>query len=169
MSQDAFEQASAKIGDMVLAILTQTEEAYANAILQELEEASDSSSESVQEEQLSKVTEQLLLVRNALVDDHLKKRYQLKISSKAPTFSELDWDIKLKTDDAKVPELPEFPYATLKLKYQKDFSGSPFALFGGNAFDSVQVNFTIDELDYLISEFTKIRERLQFREEHITG
>src|SRR5882724_10765804 len=41
------------------------------------------------------------LVREFLYNDHLQKRYNLKKSSKAPSFTDIDWDIKTKHADAK--------------------------------------------------------------------
>ncbi len=115
-----------------------------------------------------KFRNQLNLVRETLVTERMKGRYTLKMTSKAPVFAELDWDIKLKTDDASRNEnWTVLPYTTLKLKFQKEFSDSPFALFGGSTFDSVQINCMVDEIDYLLRELSKVRDRLAQREENL--
>lgn len=97
---------------------------------------------------------------------HLQDRYELKASSKAPTFSSIDWDIKLKTKDAKLERI-RFPYATCRIAFQRDFDISPLTLFSGKAFDSMQVNFSIDEVQYLIKVLTSIMRHLEEAETEV--
>jgi hypothetical protein len=84
----------------------------------------------------------------------------LKRSSKAPAFSSVDWDVKVKVQDAEIA-VEETPYATLRIKYQRDFGGDSFAIFGGRTFDSMQVNVTAEEIDYFIKVLQRVGGTLQ--------
>ena len=109
-------------------------------------------------------------VAAALVDERLQSRYLLKRLSKAPAFSDVDWDVKLKVGDASEPDLKRFPYATIKLKFQRDFSDDPWSwIGGGSTVESVQVNFTRDELDYLIHSLEGSRDALLAAEEEFAS
>ena len=99
---------------------------------------------------------QAALIEEHIVDDRLRARFKLKVTSKAPAFVSLDWDVKIKVHDAKAKEF-RFPYATLRLNYQRDFDEPPLILLGGRTFDSAQVNFTLDEVDHLMHVLDDIR------------
>lgn len=101
------------------------------------------------------VTQDIKVVRQTLYTERLQRRYDLKRSSKAPAFSSVDWDVKIKVQDAQV-KTDKTPYATVRLKYQRDFGGDMYAIFGGRTFDSVQVNFAAEEIDYLIKVLQRI-------------
>ncbi len=98
-------------------------------------------------------------VTQGLVDDGLRSRYRLKRLSKAPAFTDIDWDVKVKVDDAGESDLQPFPYVTVKLKFQRDFGDEPFWL-GGTTVDSVQVNFSTEELEYVIHSLQRSREAI---------
>ena len=101
-------------------------------------------------------------VKAALVDDRLKRRYQLKRLSKAPAFSDIDWDVKIKVEDAAESDFHRFPYATVKLKYEREFDLSPLLpLLQHGGGESIQVNFTSDEISYLISSLGRARAALE--------
>ena len=104
-------------------------------------------------------------VANLLVDDRLRRRYLLKRLSKAPAFVDVDWDVKVKLDDAGESEFKPFPYATLKLKFQREFGDGPWFFLGSNTLDSVQVNFSRDELDYLVHSLKLASDALTRAEE----
>lgn len=106
------------------------------------------------------LTEEIAMVRKELFNEHLKGRYDLKKSSKAPTFTDVDWDVKVKTHDLKLGRL-NFPYATFRITFQRNFRDDPLTFLSGPTFDSMQINFTIDEIDYLIQALEKAREYLQ--------
>ena len=115
------------------------------------------------------IRDRIRKVTTRLHDDHLQHRYNLKKSSKAPSFAGVDWDIKVKHFDANVESLVPFPYATFRLSFQKEFEDTPFAFFGGRIFDSVQVNLSVDEIDYLIRALHRAKERLEALEAQIGG
>ena len=94
----------------------------------------------------------------------LQKRYEIKRSSKAASFRNVDWDIKVKVDDA-IQQVHRFPYATIRLRYQTDFSGDPWALIAGRGFDSVQVNFNSDEIVYLKQVLDRVLDSLRLHEQ----
>ena len=102
-------------------------------------------------------------VREGLYNDHLKGRYDLKRSSKAPAFNAIDWDIKTKIADGSIPDLVPFPYATCRLSYQRNFDESVWTVLG-QPFDSVQVNFTVDEVRYVVRVLQAIEARLESAE-----
>lgn len=99
-------------------------------------------------------------VRAKLLDDHLMHRYTLKKTSKAPTFTAIDWDIKRKIADGSMMELKPFPYATLRFTYQKEFDDAVWSVLSG-PFDSTQINFTIDEVQYLIRVLQAVESHLE--------
>jgi hypothetical protein len=101
------------------------------------------------------------------VDSALRRRYDLKRSSKAPSFSHVDWDIKVKYHDASIDPFDPIPYATFRISFQREFEDSAFAVLGGRTFDSVQVNFSKDEIDYIGKVFVAARERLAELENRI--
>ena len=109
----------------------------------------------------SQVSERVELVRSRLYDEGLQRRYDTKRSSKAPSFSQIDWDIKVKHFDAGVDLVAPFPYATVRLSFQRDFDASFLTVLGGRIFDSVQVNFSKDEIDYLTRVLATAKEHLE--------
>lgn len=104
-------------------------------------------------------------VTSSLVDDRLRKRYLMKRLSKAPAFVDIEWDVKIKLDDAGDSDFKPFPYATVKLKFQREFGDGPWFFLGSNSLDSVQVNFSRDELDYLIHSLQLSSDALKRAEE----
>ena len=100
-------------------------------------------------------------VKDKLVDDRLQQRYDLKKSSKAPGFTSVDWDIKIKHFDAHLDSLIPLPYATFRIAFQKDFGDSPLLFLGGRAMDSVQMNFTVDEIEHLQRVLSTAQRRLR--------
>ena len=80
-------------------------------------------------------------------------------------FNGVDWDVKVKRFDASFDDFQPYPYATVRLSFQRDFEDSAFAILGGRTFDSVQINFSKDEVDHLIRVLSRTRERLAALEE----
>jgi len=163
LGEKDFQRQSRRISSMLLVVLAEEESNYIASRIRSEELKGEKASErrEVLKEQMSKVRERLLT-------EHLKSRHNLKLSSKAPVFSGIDWDIKIKTADARLERI-RFPYATCRIKFQREFEESPFILLGGRAFDSMQINFCIDDIDYLIKTFHTIRERLAQTEEQGQG
>lgn len=161
LSNADFRKQSNIIEIRLLAILGRTEEHFIESRIERLE----LKDEKIEQEK-EKLHKELESVRNALWNQHLQDRYDLKASSKAPWFTGIDWDTKLKTRDSKVESI-HFPYATCRIAYQIEFGGSPLALLGGKNFDSMQMNFSIDEIEYLIRVFTSIRRYLEEMEREV--
>lgn len=159
LAEERFQRESRRIASMLLALLAEEESDYIASRIrsEELKGEKASKRREVLKEQMSKARERLLT-------EHLKRRYNLKLSSKAPVFSGIDWDIKIKTGDARLENI-RFPYATCRIKFQREFEESAFIILGGRAFDSMQINFCIDDIDYLIKTLGIIREYLAHAEE----
>ena len=148
----AFRRTAHRVGRILGAILSDREDAF---ISDELEDEDPSRDTPAREE----LRVDIRKVREHLYDQHLQRRYDLKRSSKAPSFTDIDWDIKIKRFDSQLGEFAPFPYATCRLSFQREFDHSARSFFG-RAFDSVQVNFSIDEIDHLSRVLAKIKTQL---------
>ena len=157
LTEKEFRDASNQVGLILLNVLNRTEERYIQrGDAEGPTDLSGSVTHTTPEEREANVKE----VKSRLYDDYLQNRYDLKKSSKAPSFNGVDWDVKVKHYDANFDEFQPFPYTTLRLSFQRDFEDSAFAILGGRTFDSVQINFSKDEVDYLIRILSRARERL---------
>lgn len=156
LSEDEFRTASNEVGLILLHVLNGTEERYVSGFETEDVDETGADTGASQEQRRAYVAE----VKSRIYDDYLQRRYDLKRSSKAPSFNGVDWDVKVKRFDANFDDFQAFPYATLRLSFQRDFDDSPFAILGGRTFDSVQINFSKDEVDHLIRVPSRTRERL---------
>ena len=123
LSAAEFKAASEEIGLILLNILNRTEALYVSGTV-----GGDAVAEVAQGRREAYVAE----VKSRLYDAYLQRRYDLKKSSKAPSFNGVDWDVKVKRFDASSEEFQPFPYATLRLSFQRDFEDSAFSLLGGN-------------------------------------
>jgi len=90
----------------------------------------------------------LELVNKQLIDDRLKERYQFKKLAKADTFIEADWELKVKHSDRKNRSASPYPYATIQIKYQINKGDRSF-LFGPTTVESKEIDFTLEELEYM--------------------
>jgi hypothetical protein len=159
-SRAEFDSAADQIGDLLLAVLEDDVDGYVRRVMQSRRfERSEQEppSDLIEERQLH---ERAGLVRAALHDEHLRSRYALKTTSKAPSFSAIDWDVKVKIEDADLEDLTPFPYATCKIHYQREYGDTPWSYLGRGVFDSVQINLSVDEVDHLLRVFRTIRIRL---------
>ena len=161
LTPEQFSAASDEIGLILLNVLNRTEGRYIYGPGGRDSDEVDLETRAAQKQRKARVEE----VKSRLYDDYLQRRYDLKKSSKAPSFNGVDWDVKVKRFDANVDDFQPFPYATLRLSFQRDFEDSAFAVLGGRTFDSVQVNFSRDEIDHLIRVLSRTRERLVMLEE----
>ena len=159
-----FREQASEIGQLLLPILEGTTEQFVNArVKQRSEDKTETrSNDDYRKELTSKIED----VRKHLYDERLQKRYNLKKSSKAPSFSDIDWDIKTKHVDAKIESLTPFPYATCKITFQKEFEMSFPSIL--NAFGSIQINFSVDEIHYLQRVLSTIEERLRSLEKELS-
>ena len=153
--ESEFRRFAGEIGMMLAALLNGAVDEYVANPSQFLADGSDAFED---EEEVKAAVDR---VRDQLYDDRLQQRYDLKKSSKAPSFTDVDWDINIKHFDANLADFTPFPYATCRFSFQRVFEDSAFALFGGKTFDAVQINFSIEEIDHLNRVLLRIRERLQ--------
>lgn len=158
-----FKRETHQISRVLFSILNDEVEPY---VAHSIEIESDQEDSSVDANALRDRYESLVSkVRDKLLDDRLQQRYDLKKSSKAPGFTSVDWDIKIKHFDAHLDSFIPLPYATFRIAFQKDFSDSPLMFLGGRAMDSVQMNFTIDEIEHLQRVLSRAQQRLKDLEE----
>lgn len=163
VDQAAFDKRVKEVEALLAGALFKNADAVVDAALDSRED------EEGQEEAAAEIRRKVDVVSDALVDEKLKARYELKIHSKAAAFSSIDWDIKIKVADANVDGAMRIPYATLRLASQREFGDDPFSLFTGRTFESVQVNFTADEVLYLASVLQRVAEMLTREEEKERG
>lgn len=156
LERAAFDEAAGEIGEMVLAILEEKKQHYISRQTVAIE---DEGKKKEAVEALERRLEQVA----PFVDGTIRSRFDLKVASKAPAFSAIDWDVKLKTFDARLGQV-RLPYATISLKWQREFRFEIATLLQRNLFDSVQINFTRDEVDYVIRELELVRDRLDVDE-----
>lgn len=156
IEREDFERASSEIADMVLATLQERTKEYIDANVSGLAEDAKVSARADLAVRIEAVSE--------LINARLRSRYSLKVGSKAPSFASLDWDVKVKIFDGALGDT-SCPYATVKLTHQRDFDLSPATFFGRNLFDSVSVNMTADEVEFLVQEFQRILATLRGAEE----
>jgi len=158
-----FKKQAAEAGGLLTPVLEGDLEDIVRFRLQQ--RTADTSAKESAEQFEKELREKLEQVKKHLWNEHLQKRYNLKKSSKAPSFTDIDWDIKIKHADAKLEPLEPFPYATCRIAFQKEFDRSTQSFF--NAFGSVQINFSVDEIHYLQRVLTTIEERLRSVEKEL--
>jgi hypothetical protein len=165
LEEAEFKKEADQMGLMLSAILEHEGKPLPERFTQRLGKQLASAGE--KETQRQVLEEKLRHVKDRLYDERLQKRYDLKKSSKAPSFNAIDWDIKVKYVDAQLDNLKPFPYATCKISFQKEFDSSPFSILSGKAFESAQINFSVDEITYLLRVFKTIKERLEAVEKEV--
>ncbi len=107
-------------------------------------------------------------IAEVVVDKHLRNRFRLKVASKAPSFSGISWDVKVKVlDDAdKEFSAGRVPYTTIRVEYQKQFSEDSTFVLGPDVFDAVQINLTRDDVEFLVRTLRRLSDSLaEFEEE----
>lgn len=157
IAEAEFRRESANVGRALISILDDDVESYIEYCVENSVASSGSDADSLRDSCLSLVGQ----VKDKLMGDRLQQRYDLKKSSKAPGFTSVDWDVKIKHFDAHLDSLIPLPYATFRVAFQKDFGDSPLLFFGGRAMDSVQMNFTVDEIEYLQRVLSTAQRRLK--------
>lgn len=147
VEEGTFSEALHTIESMLLALLQgELQDYIASRVTHDVKAGHIRSDEEAKRK--DELQEQAALVERALIDERLRQRYQLKVTSKAPFFTAIDWDVKLKTADASGRAV-RFPYATCRIKFQKEFEWAPYLLLGGRPFDAVQVNLCREDIQYL--------------------
>jgi hypothetical protein len=147
LTPNEFRASSREVGEMILAILADTKDSLRDVLVEE--EGDDKLAKDAE------FDERMKRVERALVDDDLRARYELKVTSKAPAFTSIDWDVKEKTFDARKGAV-RFPYATIRLRWQREFEAAFETYFNRELFDSAQINFTKGEIAYVIDELKRV-------------
>ena len=160
ISEKEFQTAATRISSMLLAVMSDNVENYVVRDRHIHDDDNEEDEQGSSQESQEQRREQIEMVKTALWDQHIQGRYDLKRSSKAPSFTDIDWDIKVKRLDAHLESLKPFPYATCRISFQREFGDSPFAVIGGRMFDSVQINLTLDEVSYMIRVLSTVKDHL---------
>jgi hypothetical protein len=161
-----FRTVLSEIERIVLAILRNDEDRFVDEKLEGLQGTATKDEERKTLKGKFRATRDFLVAVDP--NNNIGKRYNWKACSKAPTYTGADWDIKEKLMDAKVGAL-NFPYATCRIQFQRDFSGDPFLIIGGRMFDSVQLNFSREEAEHLVKTFQRIVTELKAIEKKIAN
>lgn len=149
-----------EIPTMMLAALDEDEEAYIEFRIGRLKEKEEDVTEERVKEEREWQSGQLRLVKERLVTDELVARYRFKKDAKTPAFTAMDWEVKVKHFDSRAESELALPYATLQLTYEHGPRGlGVFPEVGG--LESVEVDCTPDEIEYLIRVLGKARARLK--------
>ncbi len=159
LKSDDFQRKQGLISYMLLAILIRDEERFINSNIKNSLSKEKIKKEDVELEK-KVFKQQFEEIRKSLYDVKLQKRYDFKASSKAPSFSSIDWDIKIKVKDAELEEI-KFPYATCRIIYQREYTDSLPNFLGGRIFDSVQLNFSLEEIKYLSRVLETVKKNLE--------
>ena len=159
LSDAEFRTAAELIGELIYACLSDSVEMAIDARLDHFQ-GRHKIDQQIIDGARTKLNELTATVKSAFCDERLSKRYDLKISSKAPAFTSVDWDTKVKMTDFKKGKV-NFPYSTIRFKFQREFDSSPLSILGGNLFDSVQINFALDDIRYLSRVLNEVEGELE--------
>lgn len=161
-----FRNELAEIQAMLLSILRHDEDAF---ISSEVEDLKDEDAIKIKSDNIKKQFENIKQFQK-IVDpkNEIERRYKWKASSRVPTYTTADWDIKKKVADSKGWGDFKFPYATLRIKFQREFGDDPFLMFGGRMFDAVQLNFSKEEAEHFAGVALNMVKELKSAEEIIS-
>lgn len=148
-----------EITPMMLACMEDSQDSFIKAKINALKEEDYDQDRIAKEESL--LREKIRLVDERLVDQNLRDRLLFKRSAKAPVFTGLEWDIKVKHFDSRKEPLYPVPYATCQIKYQKGVPRSPLALFFEAApSEAIEIDFTLDEIEHMIKGLGIVKDKL---------
>lgn len=108
----------------------------------------------------SKLQSKLQSVNEVLVDNRLRQRYILKQYAKSPYFTDFDWEINVKHSDAETDIVQPLPYATCQIRFAKP--GAKYRFHFLEHTESVQIDWTEEEIDYVTRVFEVIKQRIQY-------
>jgi hypothetical protein len=111
------------------------------------------------DEQVDALRRKLAFVDTKLVDKYLRQRYFFKSLARVPSFLSLDWTINVTYFHGEDGESP-FPYVSCLLEYQKAAPMSEFDKVFGQGKEALKIDFTLDEVEYLIKTFKAIKLKL---------
>ena len=160
LSEPDFKRQADVVGSILVAILNDSTEDFIQEAARQHQAHQEGPPDLSSEELHTQGLERVEKVKSKIYDNRLQRRYDLKRTSKAPSFTNIDWDIKVKRLDANLSDFSPFPYATCRISFQKEFDDSPFTFFGGRTFEAVQINFSEDEIDYLVRVLSGIKDHL---------
>ncbi len=98
-------------------------------------------------------------VRETLVDERLNQRYFLKKYAKSPYFTGFDWEINVKHSDGAVDVVQPLPYVTCQIRFAEPGTKHRFSFIEHTK--SLQIDWTEEEVDYMIRVLEVIKQRIQ--------
>jgi len=101
----------------------------------------------------------LLSVKETLIDERLNQRYFLKKYAKSPYFTGFDWEVNVKHSDGETDVIQPLPYATCQIRFADPGTKYRFSLMEHT--ESVQIDWTEEEIDYMIRVLEVIKQRIQ--------
>lgn len=99
-------------------------------------------------------------INEILVDDSLRNRYFLKKYAKSPYFTGFDWEVNMKHSDGETDIVQPLPYASCQIRFAKPGEKYRFSFIAHT--ESVQIDWTEEEIDYMIRVLEVIKKRIQY-------
>jgi len=153
----------AEIAEMIVMCLEGPEarQAYVKSEIDDLREEGYDETQLAEKKTL--LEKKLEFVSTKLIDEHLRQRYLFKRRARVPVFIGLDWGINVREFDSQAEELRAFPYATIQIRYQKGVPAGPVRILLGTAapLETLEVDCTLDEIEYMIRVLSEAKSRLQ--------
>jgi methionyl-tRNA synthetase len=150
-----------EIGNILSAILSETQENYIEAVTEEIKDSDE------REKEKELIRKKFDIVEEILADKRIRDKYRVVVTSKLDSLVDVSWEISEKRYDG--DERLNLSYATIKL----DFTASPsagfyplrpfssLALLFGEGPSSLTFNCSLAHIDDLIKILTDIREKLE--------
>lgn len=98
-------------------------------------------------------------VKETLVDERLNQRHFLKQYAKSPYFTGFDWEVNVKHSDGEADVIQPLPYATCQIRFVDPRTKYRFSFMEHT--ESVQIDWTEEEIDYMIRVLEVIKQRIQ--------
>lgn len=162
LSLDQFEEfLDEEVPNLMVALLTDSEEGYVESQLDSLKEEREGITDEQLEAERATRLAKLGAVSERIVDNAMRKRFTFKRRARSPVFVAFGWAVDVRHFDAKEQDELGLPYATCQIKYQKGIPALPFGiLLGGPRLESVEIDCTLDEIEYMIRTLGEVREKL---------
>lgn len=161
-SYDDFNNFLGEISRLIAISLEKNEDAYIESRVEYWRDEEKYDEARIANEK-SMLQSKLRSVNETLVDNRLRQRYILKQCAKSPYFTGFDWEINVKHSDGETEIVQPLPYATCQIRFAEPGTKYRFSFLEHT--ESVQIDWTEEELDYMIRVFEVIKQRIQ----HLKG
>ncbi len=99
-------------------------------------------------------------VIETIIDDSLRQRYFLKKYAKSPYFTGFEWEVNVKHSDGETDVVKPLPYATCQIRFIQPGTKYRFPFMEHT--ESVQIDWTEEEIDYITRVFEVIKQRIRY-------